>query len=381
MTEEDPSRRRFLRGVLAAGASAATGAGAMKAVPSRPGEEALEEALSRFARTGPEYGGGLANHGPMAAEALVALGRAEAVAPWVERYRRGLDDHPSARDPISADAWAQALGRMDRVGDWIARFDRELSEQPWVQMLRTWVPRLAPGLVAAAAHGVIRTGHAVRGLGERDTAVRRHELAEGLAYWAARFQRLPDRPAAKSVPQLPSAALPGVVLLPQARRGPRGLISDGLAKLEGFEPFAAVAGQADTLGDASAFLSDLTATFARVYLEQAQDSGRVIAFIHAVTGPSAVRLLLPHFPAPDRPELLRYAWQAAAAMYAALGRPASVATAQPPARPVEALIDRAVATGDEHAIKFTEACLREHAASPRPIYLAAAWDAVERLGR
>jgi hypothetical protein len=118
-----------------------------------------------------------------------------------------------------------------------------------------------------------------------------------------------------------------------------------------------------------------------VYLEQAQDSGRVIAFIHAVTGPSAVRLLLPHFPPPARPELLRYAWQAAAAMYAALGRPASVATPQPPSRPVEALIDRAVATGDEHAIKFTEACLREHAASPRPIYLAAAWDAVERLAR
>ena len=41
---------------------------------------------------------------------------------------------------------------------------------------------------------------------------------------------------------------------------------------------------------------------------------------------------------------------------------------------VEDLIDSAVATGDEHAIKFTEACLREHALNPKPVYLAAARD-------
>jgi hypothetical protein len=43
------------------------------------------------------------------------------------------------------------------------------------------------------------------------------------------------------------------------------------------------------------------------------------------------------------------------------------------------LIDRALATRDEHAIKFTEACLREHALNPKPVYLQAAWDAVGRL--
>ena len=44
-------------------------------------EDALDEALERLARKGPEYGGGLSNHGPMAAEALVALGRARACSP------------------------------------------------------------------------------------------------------------------------------------------------------------------------------------------------------------------------------------------------------------------------------------------------------------
>jgi hypothetical protein len=352
----------------------------MSAAPFRRGEDVLEEALARFAPTGPEYGGGLANHGPMAAEALVALGRPEAVAPWVDRYRRSLSEHPQARQPLGAD-WAEALGRFERVGDWIALYDRQLDEQPWTDVLRTWMPRLAPGLVAAATHGLIRTGHAVRALGSRDTAVRRHELAEGLAYWAARFQRLPERSGPSPAGQLPSAALAGVAMVPPERRAPRGLITDALEKLTGFEPFESVAARADASGDASAFLSDLTATFARVYLEQALDSGRVIAFIHAVTGPSAIRLLLPHLDAASHPMLLRYAWQAAAGLYAALGRPSPAAPAAMASPAADALVDRAVATGDEHAIKFTEACLREHAVRPQPIYLAAAADAVERLGR
>ncbi len=47
---------------------------------------------------------------------------------------------------------------------------------------------------------------------------------------------------------------------------------------------------------------------------------------------------------------------------------------------VDDLIDRAVSNGDTHVIKFTEACLREHALNPEPVYLLAAHDAVERLG-
>ena len=52
----------------------------------------------------------------------------------------------------------------------------------------------------------------------------------------------------------------------------------------------------------------------------------------------------------------------------------------PESRPhPEDLVDRAVRSGNEHAIKLTEACLREHALEPNPIYLAAAADASARL--
>ena len=36
------------------------------------------------------------------------------------------------------------------------------------------------------------------------------------------------------------------------------------------------------------------------------------------------------------------------------------------------LVDRAIAHGDEHVIKFTEACLHRHALCPSPVYIAAA---------
>ena len=43
------------------------------------------------------------------------------------------------------------------------------------------------------------------------------------------------------------------------------------------------------------------------------------------------------------------------------------------------LVDRALANGDEHVIKFTEACLRRNALEPSPAYLSAIESALEIL--
>ncbi len=45
-----------------------------------------------------------------------------------------------------------------------------------------------------------------------------------------------------------------------------------------------------------------------------------------------------------------------------------------------ALIDRAVEAGGSHTIKFVEACLREEALAPHPVYRCAAYDAPARVG-
>ncbi len=366
-------RRDVLQGTAAMAALAIAG----PRVNAVPDDGALDLALERFARTGPEYWGGLANHGPMAAEALVAMGRGDAVARWVEGYVGRLDAAPGAREKIAPDAWQAALGRPERLGDWAVFFRHALLEAPWREVLRTWVPRLAPGFVAVATHGAIRTGHAARALGVRETPPRLHELAEGLAYWAGHFLRLPES-AAPEGRERPSDAVKALDLLPRSARRSGGFITERLSGLHDFAPFREVASRVAVSGDASAFLSDLTEAFARVYLENATP-GKVITFVHAVTGPSAARLLLPYADAAGTRALLRYAWQAAAALYVAAGdRPAQPLHLP---EPIDAatLVDRAVRNGDEHAIKFAEACLREEALNPRPIYRLAAQDALTRL--
>ena len=75
----------------------------------------------------------------------------------------------------------------------------------------------------------------------------------------------------------------------------------------------------------------------------------------------------------------QYAWQAAAGIYATFADAPYAAEEGRATEGTDELIDRAVANGNAHVIKFTEVCIREWRISPRPIYLAAARDVSERL--
>jgi len=345
---------------------------------------ALDEALEILEPYGPEYRGGLTNHGPMAVEALSALGRADAVIPWVDKYRKGLEPRALPTGRIAAQAWRDLLGRESLAADWMAFFANEMQDRPWREVLTTWVPRLAGGLIAAATHGPIRVGHAARGLAHADTAQRRRELAEGLGYWAATFQVLPAGAAVQSpaTGRLPSKIISSLQILPPAQRGNFALISQALAQLDTFTPFANILELVDSSGDGSTFLSDLTATFARVYLANARSVLSTIVFVHSVTGPSSLRPMLPYLSAQDAAVALRYGWQAAAALFTVYG----LATAPQdsfasPSYDRGDLVARAIESGDEHAIKFTEVCLREYELNPQPEYLVAAHHASEVLQR
>ena len=126
--------------------------------------DVLDEGLSRLAATGPEFRGGLSNHGPMAAEALVRLGRADAVEHWLDSYLKRLEAAPRPSDRVTDATWRDALGKLNRVADWEAYLRAQLAEEPWRDVLARWWPRLLPGVAAAATHGIIRTSHAARSL-------------------------------------------------------------------------------------------------------------------------------------------------------------------------------------------------------------------------
>jgi hypothetical protein len=333
----------------------------------------LDEALTRLAATGPEYWGGLANHGPMAVEALHHLGRADAVRPWTDRYLGRLEPAPAPGRALSDDEWPGALGRADRYPDWLARFTADLDAQPWPDVVTWWAPALVPGLWGSAGHGALRVAHAVRALDRADTPARRAELAFGLAYWASVAEELPgDTRLAGPLPL--DVAMAGVHALPVPELS-GFLITERVAQLT---TAAALPAAIDALGPVT--LSELTAAFARTYLANA-DHG-AIAFTHAITAPAALRSLGLLLPVADQPRALGAAWRCAAVLlgaFGANGTGARVDVEDAAALDPEDLVDRAVASGDEHAIKLTAACLGEHALVADPAYLAVALDVGGRL--
>ena len=131
---------------------------------------------------------------PMAAEALVALGRGDAIASWSDWYAGRLARAPAGAQPDRTIELArsarrhQARRRLDRL------LRTRAARAPVARRRsRSWVARLAPGIMAGATHGILRTAHAVRTLDGGENAPRVHELAEGLGYWAARYQELPSQ--------------------------------------------------------------------------------------------------------------------------------------------------------------------------------------------
>jgi hypothetical protein len=343
--------------------------------------EPLDAALESISSAAPELANGFTNHAPMVIEALCAMGRGDAVARWLAGYRPQLISASAVRQRITDLNWRTAIARLDRFSDWQAFFDRQFLASPWTDVLDRWTMRLAAGFSAAATHGPIRVGHAVRAMTVAETPIRLHELARALSYWAATYQTLPSDLSIGRVTATPLEAIRSVPILPQQKRRFAGSITSSLESLDEFPPVAPVIGLADLSGEPAAVLSELAETFARVFVANAHDALSTVVFIHGVTSIAAARTITPHVGSEARRELLRYTWQSACALYAAFGvRPGPAHEIEGLEQSYETLIDAAIATGDEHAIKFCEACAREDAIKASPVYRAAVQHAVAVLG-
>jgi len=314
----------------------------------------------------------------MVAEALVHLGRDDAVAAWVARYRTRLEPAPApAARPLTEEDWPAALGERDRYPEWLALFEREVADRPPVAVVGEWAPRLVPGAVGAATHGLIRTGHAVRALAAADTDPRRLEVATGLAFWASSYEELPGPPLLIGSEGV-AEALADLPYLPEdAPR--RVLISDMVAGVADIaDEFEQAVASLGWDGGAVELLDQLAAGGARAYLRNA-DAGGAIGLLHSVTAPLAGELLLPWLAEEDRAAALAYIWQAVAALHVAydVDRQGFAPVRDVPA--ADELVDRALDCGDEHAIKLTEAALRSFGRSGEPALIWAAADASARL--
>jgi hypothetical protein len=347
--------------------------------------DALNDALGRLEGYGYLDTPGFACHGPMGAETLSTLGHDDLVASWVEAYKARHQPlevpSPTERiDPYDKSSWQPALGDMSRVSDWAAMFRRELGAQPWPAVLQPWVPRLLPGYGGALTHGLIRVAHAVRALpidgSPSDLLVQ--EMAKGLAYWAASFKTLPGRPHLAGSLTLPDA----IARLPRPQ-GQWSMIEAGtFARMDELSGFPAAIEALGPPGCIDGALSDLTASFCRMVL--ASSGGSAVGLVHAITPTAAVRTLQPHLTDVSVEAVYAQLWHVNAAIVCGFTPPSASeettlahAAADVPS-PTE-ILGHAVEHGDTHALKFAEACTREHALRPDPIYMLAAQHVTQQL--
>ncbi|MEU5639741.1 questin oxidase family protein [Streptomyces milbemycinicus] len=339
----------------------------------------LDEALERLHATGPERGGWLTNHAPMAVEALVRHGQGPSVHRWLDLYSNKLEDMPTPYATVTAENWPEALGDPRRIADWTAYFTRELADHPWRQVLAQWWPRLLPGIAGGATHPVIRVGHAVRTLldethpaaglqgagahspaDELATGPRAHELAHALGYWAARHAPLP--PLDRLPGPAPRTAAEAMAAVPRVANQSGG-IRDRLAQITTFPVWPGPASGALGPDQARELLTELVRAAAHRYATHAH--GEPIMLVHAATAPNAVLRTLPALPRELWATSLDAAWAANAAVLAAYAPPTglppgelpSVPAGATPAERAEEIFARAAAHGDEHAIKLTDTVL------------------------
>jgi hypothetical protein len=344
----------------------------------------LDAAYERLHATGPEFDGFLSNHGPMAAEAMVRRGHGDLVSSWLDRYMRGLEEFPSGTGPIGAD-WQDALGDVRRVADWTAFFSRELAGQPWPAVLNSWWPRLLPGVAAAATHGVIRVGHSVRAL-RTDGAddIRIAELAQGLAYWAARWQAVPAGHAGAS-----AAAAHAHALTPAGSLAAVPRIADQSGGVgERFGRLAGLPGWPPTLGgftipaepeQIQARLAGLADAATCRYLYYGH--GNAVMLVHSATAPTAILRALPALDVALWAPSLAAAWAASSALTAVYAPAEPAPRAQLPELPeaggpsgeiARDMFGRAAEHGDEHVIKFADTAVDVFARTRNPDAIAAA---------
>lgn len=343
------------RQLLAAGGAGLASCGAGAPLRGTERTTRLDLLLEAHAEVLPERVGAGANHYPMAAEALEALGHEDAID---DAWRRGAAGYAGELPRVAPlEGEADALGSYARFGDWLDFFRAALARAPWRSVVAEWAPRLAPGIVGATFHGVIRSAHAARGLRLRESTARKNELAVGLAYWAARYTELPVDERLGGDGRSLRATLEGLEhpWLDENDDVDFFAVLERLTSTRLAPPVSLA--ERDTTPRAE--LELLVREAASAFLEMLVLERQRIWLLHTVTGPAAVELLLPDVDRAGARKLVEHARQAVVALYAAYGAPYA-AGEHVRAFPGEwpALIARAAESGSVHTIKLIEALAR-----------------------
>lgn len=335
-----------------------------------PSQQTLDDALVALYPYGCSLANGFTNHAPMVAEVLFRHNQPNYFEIFLGSYQGQLVARPELKQPVSEQNWHLSLSQLDRFSDWSAFIAEQMTVASWQAVLNLWVARFSPAFVAGATHGVIRTGHAVRALQQKDTPARRLELADALSSWASEYEILPIAPIG-ILAQIPIAqAIGRIPLVPEPLRRNDGAITRALGSLKQVPDFAPAVSVCDLSGEAHRVLYSLGVLFARIFITSA-DKSNAIAFVHAITATAAVCQLAPVLQPQVLRSLIWRAWEAGCAIYATYSKGGQLKTGKHCSKSPEELFNQALVHGDEHVLKVAEASLNFYQQTPDSALLAA----------
>ncbi len=328
-----------------------------------------DAALAQLAPCGPDLKNGLTSHMPMVVEALCRMGCGDMAAPWLHSRLTEAEPHPPATLHVHEGNWQGFLGKTDQFTPWRRFFEGEVEAMDLRDLLDKWVPRLAPGYAGAATHGLLRTAHAARAFADHDTPQRRDELAQGLALWASTYLPLPESAPDGIAPKAIDEALAAIPLVPLDERQNNGSIVMALIVLGGRAEFAPLIHTLDLGDDHRTTCLDLVEALGPIFLTQAVDPLSTIVFTHGITSLMASHFLCGQVSRQSGQKLIRYGWQAVAGLYACYADP-SLDRHDPAPERTDEIIEQAIAHGDDHVIKLSEACINFDSQRPNPLFKA-----------
>ena len=332
-----------------------------------PGEaESSIEALTRLLDVSqtypPEYDDQLTSHLPMALHALQRMGaKPERLQEFHDAYSQRFTGLGRTAVMEPAADWRDLRGLEGAYPALLATFASMVSRDGADQVLRAALPDLLPGVAAAAFHALIRTAHAIE-------SGHQAELANALAYWAWRWQplRLPtDREATMSF----DAWADRLVQTAQGWRTEGPLISirmEEATKSQAYQNLAIGPVGLTTLPEAIARLAQLAA--------QRYVVAPNFTVLHMVTGLRALRVLSPWVS--HREAVVPVMMRAFTAAYLAAR---VVPSSTGPLAGIQSwgeVVERALASNDDHVVKLVHACVDEAKVYGEGMYLQAACLAV-----
>lgn len=295
------------------------------------------------------------NDQPMALTALQALGgNAAQLQALADRHGALLPPAPPPEAWPAGDAWAGRFGDIRAWPAYRSLFRQWLLHEGAADMLPQVLPQLMPGCSGAAFGGLVRTAQGLR-------AGHAGEIADGLAYWASRWQGLGPVP----VPAPARQAAPDLLTALRAARRALGaqavptqtLIAERMASVAAWPGFAAACARVPLGPDLPAAVAALAAHL--VVRHPDFTAG------HLVIAARAVVRLRPFF---DEADALFGAFaQAALAAVLSTGAPLPADLGRheadlPAPPPWAQLLRRARLSSDAHVLQLVDAC-REHEAA------------------